>query len=112
MKHIIILSDDSRCVTQVTRWSKELKDEASIEAFRTLEELDTFITPPVEQDPTTATKDQIDNLQLSDEKKESLYHQLLMKEEGINLVIVDQDIIGKANAIIFIQQLQEKLTTS
>lgn len=107
MKNIIILSNDSRCVTQITRWSKELKDESTIESFSTLEDLDLFFNP-VDQENTT--KDQIENLQISDEKKQSLFNQILFKQEGISLVIVDQDWIGKDNPISFIQALQEKFS--
>ncbi len=107
MKHIILLSGDPRCATQITQWSKELKDETAVEVFTDLESFHLFISPPV--DEKTQTEGEIAALQISEDKKESLYNQALIKEEGINLIVIDQELIRNENPITFIQELQEKL---
>jgi hypothetical protein len=98
MKHIIILSSDLRCISQITQWSKELKEETSVEVFKSLETFSSFINPVEDSE----------NLQISEEKKASLYDQALIKEEGLHLMIIDHDLIPKESPVLFIQNLKEK----
>ncbi len=101
MKHIIILSSDLRCISQITQWSKELKEETSVEVFKNVDAFNLFLNPVPD-----AVDDQ--SPPLSDEKKETLYNQALIKEEGLSLMIVDHEMIPKESPVLFIQQIQEK----
>ena len=109
MKHILILSNDSRTVGQISSRVSELKEEASIEVFRTLEDFENFMNP---KEDSAATKDQKVVAPVSDDKKHSLYLQALFKEKGLHLVIVDQELLGKANPINFIHKLRDRLAAS
>ncbi len=107
MKHILILSNDSRSVGQISSRVSELKEEASIEVFRNLEDFENFVSPPKDEDAPKKTASTI-----TDDKKHSLYVQALIKEKGLHLVVVDQELLGRTNPVNFIHKLRDKLASS
>ncbi len=109
MKNIVILSNDARTVSQITSRVSELNEETMLEVFRTLEDFDRFIGPT---EVVAPAKDPKVPVVVSDEKKQSMYVQALFKEKGLHLIIVDQEILGKASPVLFIQTLNNKLAGS
>ncbi len=109
MKNIVVLSNDSRTISQITGRLSELKEEATIETFRSLEDFDRFIGP-TELDKPKDPKAVVPAV--TDEKKQSLYVQALFKEKGLHLIIVDQEILGKSHPVNYIHKLQERLAVS
>ncbi len=111
MKNIVVLSNDARTVSQIVSRKSELKDPATFEVFRTLEDFDRFVTPPEipAKDSKAPAKPPA---QESVEQKQSMYMQALFKEKGIHLIIVDHELLGKLQPVAYIQKLNERLAAS
>ncbi len=108
MKHILVLSNDAKTVGQISNRASELKEETAIEVFRTLAEFEFFMDP--KDDP--AAKGQVATDEANEQKKHSAYLQVLFKETGLHLVIVDQELLGKENPVGFIFKLKTRLLAS
>ena len=108
MKHILVLSNDAKTVGQISSLAIELKEETSIEVFRTLADFEYFMDPKDD----IAPKGQIATDEANEQKKHSTYLQALFKEKGLHLVIVDQELLGKENPVEFIFKLKTRLLAS
>ncbi len=108
MKYILVLSNDSRSSMHITNCAKTLSEENEVESFYTLDAFESFL----KDSPTDTGKDEIAALVMNEKQKKSLFRQASIRIEGINLIIIDREILGSADPIQFIEKLKERLSRS
>ncbi len=106
---MIVLSNDSRTAIKITNCAKTLSDENEVECFYKIEDFEDFLKTDTQK---ALDKDGIAKLEISDKQKQGLFRKANIRAEGINLIIVDHEILGTANPVAYIQNLKERLAKS
>lgn len=109
MNYIIILSNDSRSASHITNCAKSLSQENEVETFYKLDEFEVFLKSEARR---SSDKEEIARLSISEKQKQSLFRQASIRIEGINLIIIDREILGAEDPVKFIQTLKERLAKS
>ena len=109
MKYIIVLSNDSRTSIRIRESAKSLSDENEVEIFYKLDDFNDFLKTDTEK---ALDQEGIAALSISDKQKQSLFRQANIRIQGINLIILDREILGNDDPIKYLKDLKERLANS
>ncbi len=109
MKYIIVLSNDLRTSNRISTCAKTLNEENEVELFYNLDLFEDFLKTDTQK---SLDQEGISKLSVSEKQKQSLFRQANIRAKGINLIIVDREVLGNEEPVAYIKALKTRLATT
>lgn len=109
MKYVLLLTDDQRATMQVNQWMKGMHEEVHIEIFKDMLHFNALLFP---HELTDQEKKQIQASTSNEENKTNVFRAAKIKDEGVDLIIVDQEFLKKQSPVKWVVELKAKMTAT